>query len=70
MDGRRDTQCLRRTLPWLALALLAVLAVDAYVPLSPFMPRNDVDGSWILALNQAVARGLVFGRDIVFTFGP
>ena len=71
MDWRpHDVQALRRTLPWLGLALLAVLAVDAYVPLSPFMPHNDVDGSWILALNQAVARGLVFGRDIVFTFGP
>lgn len=63
----RTPQAWLRALPWL---VLVVLAIDAYVPLSPFMPRNDVDGSWIFAFNQAVARGLVFGRDLVFTFGP
>lgn len=67
MDVLRETRNLRRVLPWF---VLAVLAIDAYVPLSPFMPRNDLDGSWIFAFNQAVARGMVFGRDLVFTFGP
>lgn len=70
MDLPRNTWNPRQLLPWLALAVLVVLATDAYVPLSPFMPRNDLDGSWIFAFNQAVARDMVFGRDLVFTFGP
>jgi len=60
----------RQVLPWLAAAALTALAIDAFVPLSPFMPRDDLDGSWIFAVNQAVAQGLVFGRDVWFTFGP
>lgn len=50
------------------LVLLASLA--AFVPIYPELPSNEIDPSWMLALNQALAQGLVFGRDIVFTFGP
>lgn len=56
-----------RWLPWL---LFALLAVDAFVPLTPFMPREDLDAAWMFGLNQAVAQHLAFGRDLVFTFGP
>jgi hypothetical protein len=47
---------------------LTVLAV--FVPLAPAMPADGLDTSWMYAMNQGVAQGLVFGRDIVFTFGP
>lgn len=51
------------------LALLAtVLAV--FVPLSPKMPQVNLDPSWAYGVNQAVAQGLIFGRDLIFTFGP
>jgi hypothetical protein len=40
------------------------------MPFAPGMPSAGVDGSWPYALNEAVARGLVFGRDVIFTFGP
>jgi hypothetical protein len=54
---------------FLALVLfLTVLAV--FVPLAPAMPADGLDTSWMFAMNQGVAQGLVFGRDIVFTFGP
>ena len=33
------------------------------------MPESGLE-SWVLALNQAVAQGLRFGTDVVFTFGP
>lgn len=56
-----------RWLPWL---LFALLAVDAFVPLTPFMPRADLDAAWMFGFNQAVAQQLAFGRDLVFTFGP
>jgi hypothetical protein len=32
--------------------------------------RNDVDSSWRLALNQMRGGPLVWGRDVVFTYGP
>ncbi|QEH36649.1 hypothetical protein OJF2_52340 [Aquisphaera giovannonii] len=31
---------------------------------------RGIDGSWIVGLSLAEARGLVHGRDIAFTFGP
>lgn len=50
-----------------ATAGAAVLFV---VPLIPDFPDRNFDASWACALNEAVARHLIFGRDIVFTFGP
>ena len=47
---------------------LTVLAV--FVPLNPSMPVSGLDTSWMMSMNQAVAQHLVFGRDIIFTFGP
>ncbi len=47
---------------------LTVLA--AFVPLAPSMPAAGLDSSWMDAMNQGVAQGFVFGKDIVFTFGP
>lgn len=44
--------------------------IIAVVRFSPSMPEAGLDPSWRTALNQAVAQGLVFGRDILFTFGP
>jgi hypothetical protein len=54
-----------------ALSLFVVFAVFAvFTALSPGMPAAGLDPSWSTALNQAVGQGLVFGRDIVFTYGP
>ena len=53
----------------LAFALcLTILAV--FIPLNPAMPLAGLDMSWMMAMNQAIAQHLVFGKDIVFTFGP
>jgi hypothetical protein len=55
----------------LALALLIIIAsLVAFVPFAPFFPVDALDSSWQLALNAALAKGFVFGRDIIFTFGP
>ncbi len=65
---------LSATISWLprilvqCLLVLVVLAV--FVPLYPAMPASGLDPSWAYAMNQAVAQGLVFGKEIVFTFGP
>ena len=50
---------------FLAYTLLCLL-----VPFQPIMPGPSLDPSWRYAINEAVARGMVFGKDIIFTFGP
>ena len=53
------------------LSLLVLLTLLAkFVPWSPTMPGPGLDPAWRFGVNQAVAQGLVFGKDLVFTFGP
>jgi hypothetical protein len=40
------------------------------IPFAPAMPTIGLDPSWRYALNEAVARGYVFGCDVILTFGP
>src|ERR1700733_7882187 len=47
---------------------LAVFAV--FVPLGPIMPSRLLETPWMMAMNQGVAQGLIFGKDIVLTYGP
>jgi hypothetical protein len=46
---------------WMALAM---------IPLLPQVPTTGLDPSWAYALNLAHAQNLIFGRDVIFTFGP
>lgn len=42
-----------------------------HLALLPVVCRGGgLDSAWIIGLNQGFADGLVFGRDLVFTFGP
>ena len=50
--------------------LMPAAALCIFVPFSPAMPAAGLDQSWCLAMNQAVAQGLSFGNDVIFTFGP
>lgn len=58
---------LTKLLPGVWVLCVSLLAFTSPAPLQP---ENRLDPSWMLALNQAVAQGMVFGRDIVFTMGP
>lgn len=40
------------------------------MPFLPVMPAPNLDASWMYAINEVLAKGLVFGRDFIFTFGP
>ncbi|PJE11401.1 MAG: hypothetical protein CK430_08875 [Legionella sp.] len=51
-------------------SFLLVITISVFVPFSPKMPAPGLDPSWALGLNQALALGLAFGKDIVFTLGP
>lgn len=50
--------------------ILLVITLSVFVPFSPKMPAPGLDPSWALGLNQAIAQGLSFGKDIIFTLGP
>jgi hypothetical protein len=49
---------------------MAITIAAVFVPFTPDMPAASLDPSWKIGLNQAVAQGLRFGRDMIFTFGP
>ena len=49
---------------------LLLISISVFVPFSPKMPALGLDPSWALALNQAIAQGLSFGKEIIFTLGP
>lgn len=50
--------------------ILGVLAAALYLPLLPDAPTAALDSSWRLGLALACEQRLVFGVDVVFTFGP
>lgn len=56
----------------LALKILLVITVFCiFLPLLPVLPSAEpLDPSWTIGINQAVAQGLRFGKDVIFTFGP
>ena len=49
-----------------------VLTFPSIGPIKFFNPLDfyDSDNSWIYSINYAVSEGLVFGRDIIFSYGP
>lgn len=54
---------------WIRLAIVLVLLFAA-IP-GPLPPGGSgLDASWIIGINAAHAQGFVFGRDIVWTYGP
>ncbi len=56
-------------LPWIFFLMFLWMAL-AMVPMPPQPPGTGLDASWAHALNLAHAQNLIFGRDVVFTFGP
>lgn len=53
------------------LSLLSLLtSIAVFLPFSPTVPAAGLDQSWFLATNQAVALGLSFGGEFIFTSGP
>ena len=51
-------------------AFLLVGVLLPFVALNADIPRPDLGSAWMYAMNEAVARHMVFGRDIIFTLGP
>lgn len=55
---------------WFLKFALLLIMIPVFVPFAPKMPAPGLDSSWALGLNQAVAQGLAFGKEIIFTLGP
>jgi hypothetical protein len=49
-------------------ALLYVAVATFHTDFGPIVP--GLDPSWVYAINRVSETGAVFGRDVVFTFGP
>jgi hypothetical protein len=61
---------LRVAVPRVIVAVALLASFIFVLPLGPRMPSTGLDPSWCYALNEAVAHHLVFGKDLIFTFGP
>lgn len=58
------------TLPVWLLVLPVIYVALISLPVPPKSYGTGLDASWMLGLNLAHARGMVAGRDIIFTYGP
>jgi hypothetical protein len=52
-----------------AYLLILVVLLFPYYQISN-IPTAGIDNSWRIALEMAYQKGLVFGRDIIYTYGP
>lgn len=52
------------------MAILFITVVAVFVPLSPTMPSEGLDPSWVFGMNQGFAQGLSIGKELIFTLGP
>ena len=56
---------------WLILGVVSFLALMVFsVPWYPAIPKFGLDASWILVLHHAFDQGLLFGKDLVWHYGP
>jgi hypothetical protein len=69
LDIRGD-EFVRSVVFGITIAAVFAIAALMFIPFNPAMPGSRLDASWVMAMNQAVVVHLVFGRDVVFTFGP
>src|SRR6476660_8660186 len=58
-----------RDVPWgPAIAILSIAALSWPAPAGP--ARSGIDPSWAAGLHLAIATGVHFGSDLVWTYGP
>jgi hypothetical protein len=69
-DAARRTKDADPRLKWIAAIAGIVLLTIATWPVDSIIASAGFDSSWTIGLNLAVAQHLVFGREIVFNYGP
>lgn len=70
MPNERWRSKLGQAIDYILWFVLFITIIGIFVPFSPEMPGSGVDWSWAVGMNQAMAQGLSFGKEIIFTFGP
>lgn len=65
----KNAKAFRALIPYVFAFFLLWISI-AVIPLVPPIPGTGLDGSWAYALSMSHAQGFIFGRDVVFTFGP
>jgi hypothetical protein len=50
--------------------VVALFAIVTFPPLIPLPWGEGLEWSWQMALHESVVRGLVYGREFLFTYGP
>ena len=55
---------------WTIALVLALVACTWPFASGPLVAGLGLDNSWVVGLSLAVSHGLVFGRQVVFTYGP
>ena len=65
-----DATARARALALSTPVIAALVTVVTYPPTTPEGPGTGFDESWIVGLHEAVLRGLSFGGEVVFTYGP
>jgi hypothetical protein len=54
---------------FLPIVLLS-FSLTTFVAFEPQLPGTSLDAAWQYGMNYGVNQGFVFGKDIIFTFGP
>ncbi|MGA8727153.1 MAG: hypothetical protein WB608_00255, partial [Terracidiphilus sp.] len=55
---------------YIAFSLALAVTILLIVPFYPSFTALDLTSSWADAMNEAIFRNLVIGRDVIFTYGP
>jgi hypothetical protein len=63
-----DAQARLRAHAW-TIALVLALTILSW-PVTYVTAAGGLDDSWVVGLNLALAHGLTFGRQVIFTYGP
>jgi hypothetical protein len=59
-----------RLFEFIKSALILCVIFVIVVPTRPLLVGAGLDPSWIFGINLAHAQRMIFGRDIIFTYGP
>ena len=60
----------RHVEPYIRIGFIGFILVFLVSPIVYREPGLGLDQSWQMAINMAVEKGFVFGKDFIFTYGP
>jgi len=64
------TKSSKKLLLDLFILILLIVFVLIFVPFDFYQFENNIDNSWAMGLNLAIKNNFIFGKNIIFTYGP